>query len=53
MNAAGIQPDPGHYYFMDNTKIDGYTGPQTHFRLNIGTPRSILTEALARMKTLF
>lgn len=53
MNAAGIQPDPGHYYFMDNHKIDGYTGAQTHFRLNIATPRSILNEALSRMKTLF
>jgi cystathionine beta-lyase len=50
MNRAGILPDPGHYYFMDNHAIDGYRGPQTHFRINIATPSEILCHALARLK---
>ena len=46
---AGVFPDPGHYYFMDNHKIGGYTGMQSHFRMNIATPRAQLAEALDRL----
>jgi len=52
MQQAGIRPDPGHYYFMDNHHIGDYNGPQTHFRMNIGAPRSILAEAVRRLKTI-
>ena len=50
MKQAALQPDPGHYYFMDNSKIGSYTGPETHLRLNIAAPRALLTEGLARLK---
>ena len=53
MKSAGILPDPGHYYFMDNHKIDAYTGPQTHFRLNIAAPRPLLAEAIRRIQSIF
>ena len=43
-------PDPGHYYWMDNHKIDAYTGLQDHIRINIGAPRATLKEALDRLK---
>ena len=52
MRNAGIEPDPGHYYFMDNHHIGAYQGPQTHFRLNIGAPRAIVEEAIRRLKTV-
>jgi cystathionine beta-lyase len=52
MKKAGIMPDPGHYYFMDNNKIDDYDGMQTHFRINIATPRSVLEEAIKRLKSV-
>ena len=52
MEEAGIQPDPGHYYFMDNSKIDGYSGMQSHFRLNIGAPRSTIEEAVRRIRSI-
>ena len=52
MAKAKITPDPGHYYFMDNHHIGAYTGPQTHFRMNIGAPRAILAEAVKRLKTI-
>ena len=51
MAAAGILPDPGHYYFMDNHAIGSYTGMQTHFRINIATPRTNLAEAIRRLRT--
>lgn len=50
MSRAKILPDPGHYYFMDNSKIDTFTGKQTHFRINIATPRSRLEDAITRLK---
>lgn len=49
----GIQVDPGHYYFMDNHHIEDYTGPQSHFRMNIGTHREVLADALTRIKGYF
>ena len=52
MNAAGILPDPGHYYFMDKSKIDSYSGMQSHFRLNIGAPRSTIEEAVRRIRSI-
>ena len=52
MKEAGIQPDPGHYYFMDNAKIGAYQGVQSHFRLNIGAPRSIVEEAVQRLRSI-
>ena len=52
MEAAGVQPDPGHYYFMDISKIDGYSGMQSHFRLNIGAPRSTIEEAVRRIRSI-
>lgn len=51
MNAAGILPDPGHYYFMDNHAIGEYRGPQSHFRINVAMPREKLREALRRLKS--
>lgn len=51
MEKAGILPDPGHYYFMDNRAIGSYTGVQSHFRINIAMPREKLREALRRLKT--
>ena len=52
MNAVGILPDPGHYYFMDKSKIDSYSGMQSHFRLNIGAPRSTIEEAVRRIRSI-
>ena len=52
MQAAGILPDPGHYYFMDHSKIDTYSGMQSHFRLNIGAPRSTIEEAVRRIRSI-
>ena len=51
MSKAGILPDPGHYYFMDNHAIDSYTGIQSHFRINIAMPAALLKEALERLKS--
>lgn len=51
MNGAGILPDPGHYYFMDNHAIGEYRGPQSHFRINVAMPREKLREALRRLKS--
>jgi len=50
MTDIKVNFDPGHYYFMDNNAIGAYTGPQTHFRMNIGTHRSLLKEAVRRIK---
>ena len=50
MKKAGIMPDPGHYYWMDNHKIDAYKGLQDHIRINIGAPRATLKEAIDRLK---
>lgn len=50
MQNAGILPDPGHYYFMDNHAIGSYSGSQSHFRINIAMPREKLREALRRLK---
>lgn len=52
MKKAGIMPDPGHYYIMDNHKIDAYEGMQDHFRINIAAPRSVLEEAIKRLKSV-
>lgn len=52
MKKAGIMPDPGHYYWMDNHKIDAYKGLQDHIRINIGAPRATLKEALNRLKSV-
>jgi len=52
MQAAGILPDPGHYYFMDRSRINTYSGMQSHFRLNIGTPRSILEKAVQGIRSI-
>jgi len=51
--SIGVTFDPGHYYFMDNHHIGAYTGPQSHFRMNIGTHREVLREALRRIKRYF
>ena len=51
MERAGILPDPGHYYFMDNHAIGSYTGLQSHFRINIAMPREKLRVALKQLKT--
>lgn len=51
MEQAGILPDPGHYYFMDNHAIGSYTGMQSHFRINIATPRKNLAEAIRRLQS--
>ena len=53
MEKAGILPDPGHYYFMDNHRIGDYQGMQSHFRMNIAMPRQLLAEALRRLKSCF
>lgn len=53
MAETGVSFEPGHYFFMDNHHIDAYTGPQTHFRMNIGAHRQLLIEALARIKRYF
>lgn len=53
METAGILPDPGHYYFMDNHAIGSYIGMQSHFRINIATHRENLAEAIRRLKTCF
>ena len=47
-NEAHILPDPGHYY--DRYEIEGYKGPQHHFRLNIGMPRSLLEQAMSGLR---
>jgi len=52
MHKAGILPDPGHYYFMDNTKIGAYAGVQTHFRMNIAAPQPLLAEAVRRLRSI-
>ena len=52
MRKAGLQPDPGHYYFMDNSRIGAYSGMQSHFRLNIGAPRSTIAEAVRRLQSI-
>ncbi|MBO5852099.1 MAG: hypothetical protein J6R29_07185 [Clostridia bacterium] len=52
MKKAGIMPDPGHYYWMNNHKIDAYKGLQDHIRINIAAPRSVLKEALDRLKSV-
>ena len=51
MEHAGILPDPGHYYFMDNHAIGSYAGLQSHFRINIAMPKEKLGAALKQLKT--
>ena len=48
LREAGIAADPGHYY--DTADIEGYTGPQHHFRLAFGVPRARLEAAMARLR---
>ncbi|MBK35089.1 MAG: hypothetical protein CME26_06105 [Gemmatimonadetes bacterium] len=45
---ARIQPAPGHYF--DTYQIGEYTGLQHHFRLNIAMPRSLIEEAMDRLR---
>jgi len=45
---ARILPAPGHYF--DTYEIRTYKGRQHHFRLNIAMPRSLIEQAMDRLR---
>lgn len=45
---ARILAAPGHYF--DTYEIDEYKGPQHHFRLNVAMPRSLIEQAMDRLR---
>ena len=45
---ARILAAPGHYF--DTYEIDEYKGPQLHFRLNIAMPRSLIEQAMDKLR---
>ncbi len=45
---ARILPAPGHYF--DTYEIGEYKGLQHHFRLNIAMPRSLIEQAMDKLR---